>query len=147
LPRTAAISASAAASRDGPSKKISVAARAGQFARARRRAAARGGERAEAHRIVARHRDVGERSRQTQREAELVVVAWQAHRGAGVDQDGDFDLALGSKGADRQIVEPGKRVPVEEAQVVALGVLLETFGFDAESLHAPQLAAAFAHGA
>ena len=112
-----------------------------------RHAAARRGERAQADRIVARHRDVGERSRQAQREAQFVVLARQAHRCAGVDQDADFDFALGAKGADRQIVEPGECVPVKEAQVVALGVLLETFGFDAESLDAPEHPASFAHGA
>ena len=111
------------------------------------RAAARGGKRAQAHRVVARHRDIGERSRQAQREAQLVVLARQAHRSARVDQDGDFDFALGPKGADRQIVEPGEGVPIEEAQVVALGVLLEAFGFDAESLHAAEHATPFAHGA
>ena len=83
------------------------------------RAAARGGERADAHRVVARHPDVRERRRQAQREAELVVVARQSHRRARVDQDGDFDLAIGAKRADRQIVEPRERVPVEKAQVVA----------------------------
>ena len=32
-------------------------------------------------------------------------------------------------------------------QIVAFGVLLETFGFDAESLDAPEHPASFAHGA
>ena len=62
-------------------------------------------------------------------------------------QRGNLDLAIGAVGANHQIVEPRERIPVEKAKVVAGRIVLEIFGFDAESLDSAERALSGAHRA
>ena len=102
-------------------------------------------ERADSDRVVIRHPDISERRSNRERKPQLVVVLRKSHRRARIYQRRDLDLPLGAVGADHQIIEPRKSIPVEKTEIVAGRILFEIFRLDSKPLDSAQRALSRTH--